>query len=83
MLVGEAAGFANAFGEGISSALATGVAAASAIEQARSTSDDVLPFYRRLLEPEQERTTQSWQLAKSLAGRDFCRPRGTAPGLNR
>jgi flavin-dependent dehydrogenase len=76
LLVGEAAGFANAFGEGISSALATGLIAASAIDQAQSTADDVLPLYTRLVQPEQDRTMKSWDLAKPLAGRDFC-PRGT------
>ena len=72
LLVGEAAGFANAFGEGVSSALATGLIAAQAIDQAQSTSVELLPIYKRLVQPEQERTMQSWDLARSLAGRDFC-----------
>jgi flavin-dependent dehydrogenase len=72
LLVGEAAGFANAFGEGISSALATGVIAASAIDEALSSEVNVLPVYTRLVQPEQERTNASWDMARSLAGRDFC-----------
>jgi flavin-dependent dehydrogenase len=72
LLVGEAAGFANGLGEGISSALATGLIAAEAIDQARSSADEVLPLYTRLAQPEQERTLQSWDLVKTLAGRDFC-----------
>ena len=74
LLVGEAAGFANAFGEGISSALATGVIAASAIDQAQSTTVHVLSLYTRLVQPERERTIASWDLARSLVGRDFCPP---------
>jgi flavin-dependent dehydrogenase len=72
LLVGEAAGFANSFGEGISSALATGISAASAIDEALSSEANVLPVYTRLVQPEQERTNTSWDLARSLAGRDFC-----------
>ncbi len=71
LLAGEAAGFMNALGEGISSALGTGLVAAEAIHQAETTSQAVLPVYNELVKAEQELTTVSWQLFKALVGRDF------------
>ena len=66
LLVGEAAGFMNIFGEGISSAFATGHLAATAIIQAQTSRENVLPIYAELTKSEEERTKKSWDLKKSL-----------------
>ena len=71
LLVGEAAGFQNAFGEGISSALATGYLASEAIHQAEISSKAVMPIFSELAKAEQELTTVSWQMFKALVGRGF------------
>lgn len=71
LLVGEAAGFMNAFGEGISSALATGHIAAEAILQAKTLKESAISLYRALAEPEQKMTTESWKMARAVAGRGF------------
>jgi geranylgeranyl reductase family protein len=71
LLVGEAAGFMNAFGEGISSALATGYVAAEAIHQAEISSKAVMPIFSELAKAEQELTTVSWEMFKALVGRGF------------
>lgn len=71
LLVGESAGFMNVFGEGISSALATGHLAATAIHRAQTSGDAAISLYTEFAAPEQELTTNSWELAKALAGRDF------------
>lgn len=71
LLVGEAAGFQNAFGEGISSALATGNLAAEAIHQAEISSKAVMPIFSELAKAEQELTTVSWEMFKALVGRGF------------
>ncbi len=71
LLAGEAAGFMNAFGEGISSALATGLVAADAIHQAETSSQSVLPVYNELVKAEQELTTISWEMFTALLGRGF------------
>lgn len=71
LLVGDAAGFTNAFGEGISSALPTGHLAGEAIHQAHASKEDALTIYRSLVKPEQEMTVASWEMAKAISGRDF------------
>ena len=71
LLVGEAAGFMNILGEGISSALATGHIAAEAIHQSESSSLAVLPVYSELARAEQDLTTMSWGMARAILGRDF------------
>lgn len=71
LLVGEAAGFMNLFGEGISSALTTGKIAAKAIQEAESSEKDVLPIYSELSSSEREYTSKSWELADMILGRDF------------
>jgi flavin-dependent dehydrogenase len=71
LLVGEAAGFMNAFGEGISSALATGHIAAEAIHQAKTLKDSAISLYRSLAKSEQKMTTESWEMANAIAGRGF------------
>lgn len=76
LLAGEAAGFMNMFGEGISSALATGRLAAEAVCEAITSGRDVLPIYARLAEPEQRYTIESWKLATMLPGINF-RKRGS------
>jgi flavin-dependent dehydrogenase len=76
LLAGEAAGFMNMFGEGISSALATGRIAAEAVYEAATSGVDVLPTYTRLAEPERRHTIESWKLATMLPGLNF-RKRGS------
>lgn len=71
LLVGDAAGFMNAFGEGISSALATGNIAAEAIGRADTSGTAAISEYSTLAKPEQEMTVNSWELAKTMTGRDF------------
>lgn len=67
LLAGEAAGFMNVFGEGISSALATGHIAASAICQAGASGQAVLPVYTKLAEREKRLTVKTWKLAEGLS----------------
>ncbi|MFQ5956525.1 MAG: NAD(P)/FAD-dependent oxidoreductase [Candidatus Brocadiales bacterium] len=70
LLVGEAAGFLNMFGEGISSALATGLLAGQAISQAALNSGpEALEIYTELSKRERRETLASWKLASRLAGR--------------
>jgi flavin-dependent dehydrogenase len=71
LLVGDAAGFTNAFGEGISSALPTGHIAAESIHEAHTSKESALSIYRVLVEPEREMTLASWEMARAIAGRDF------------
>jgi len=71
LLAGEAAGFMNGLGEGISSALATGHIVAQAIHQAETASEEALPIYCELAKPEQELTTLSWEMVNALLGRGF------------
>jgi flavin-dependent dehydrogenase len=71
LLVGEAAGFMNMFGEGISSALATGRIAGEAVHQAQTSGETAISLYHSLAEPEKQLTTSSWELAKTLAGSNF------------
>lgn len=78
LLVGEAAGFLNVFGEGISSALATGHLAAMAIHKAGETSRTVLSAYSELAEKERTMTTKSWEMAGMLLGRNFTNRRHQA-----
>jgi len=66
LLAGEAAGFMNVFGEGISSAIATGHIAASAICQAGASGQAVLPIYTELAKIEKRLTAKSWKLAEGL-----------------
>jgi flavin-dependent dehydrogenase len=74
LVVGEAAGFMNALGEGISSALATGrLAGAAAVASAGSPPG---PFYRQSVMPERDRTAREWSLLSLLSG-------GSRPELNR
>jgi len=66
LLAGEAAGFMNVFGEGISSAIATGHIAASAICQAEASGQAVLPIYEELGKIEKQLTAKSWKVAEDL-----------------
>ena len=79
LLAGEAAGFMNAFGEGISSALATGQIAAQAIHKSETSSQPVLPVYNELVKTEQELTTASWKIFEALVGRSFLEYPGGIP----
>ncbi|ODS31222.1 MAG: hypothetical protein SCARUB_03669 [Candidatus Scalindua rubra] len=72
LLVGEAAGFLNAFGEGISCALSTGLFAAEAISKGfRSKHNNVLELYTELTKQERRESKASWRLGARIAGRDL------------
>lgn len=71
LLVGEAAGFLNAFGEGISCALSTGLFAAEAISKGIKSDNNALEVYTELTKRERRETTASWRLGSRLAGRDL------------
>jgi len=71
LLAGEAAGFLNLLGEGISSALATGHIAGEAIHQAKASGETAISHYTNLAGPEQQLTTESWKLAELLTGRTW------------
>jgi len=66
LLAGEAAGFMNVFGEGISSAIATGHIAASAVCQAGGSGKTALSIYAELAEREKQLTAKSWKVAEGL-----------------
>jgi flavin-dependent dehydrogenase len=59
------------FGEGISSALATGLLAAQAIKEAETKGSEkgVLEIYTELTRQERRETLASWKLANRIAGR--------------
>lgn len=61
LLAGEAAGFMHVFGEGISSALATGSLAGYAVSRAEDSGESALTLYTDLVKPEQRRTVKSWE----------------------
>ncbi|HHT9126986.1 MAG TPA: NAD(P)/FAD-dependent oxidoreductase [Candidatus Brocadiia bacterium] len=69
LLVGEGAGFLNMFGEGISSALATGKLAGEAILEGIKTKKDALSIYTASSRNEKVETFGSWKLAARIAGR--------------
>lgn len=71
LLAGEAAGFMNMFGEGISSALPTGLIAGDAIHKAHMSNESAISLYTAMLEPEKKMTTATWDLAKSFMEREF------------
>ncbi|MGR3304451.1 MAG: NAD(P)/FAD-dependent oxidoreductase [Candidatus Scalindua sp.] len=71
LLVGEAAGFLNAFGEGISCALSTGLFVAEAISKGIKSNNNALELYTELTKRERRETTVSWKLGARLAGRDL------------
>ncbi|MCF6147627.1 MAG: NAD(P)/FAD-dependent oxidoreductase [Candidatus Kuenenia sp.] len=71
LLVGEAAGFLNAFGEGISCALSSGLFAAEAICTGSKPGADVISVYTELTKKERRQTTVSWKLGAKIAGRDL------------
>jgi flavin-dependent dehydrogenase len=67
LVVGEAAGFANSMGEGISSALVTGYIAGSAAAECGASAPG--PAYRERVRPERERTAKEWMLPAVMTGR--------------
>ncbi len=71
LLVGEAAGFLNAFGEGISCALTSGLFAAEAVSEDIKSNGNALELYTDLTKRERRQTTVSWRLGAKLAGRDL------------
>ena len=66
LVAGEAAGFMNALGEGISSALATGYLAGRAAGEAATSPPGAL--YRESAAAERERTAREWSLLTLLSG---------------
>jgi len=60
ILVGEAGGFLNIMGEGISSALGTGDIAGQAILEGIQTGRDAGKLYQEMIEPEKEWTRKTW-----------------------
>ncbi len=71
LLAGEAAGFLNAFGEGISCALSTGLFAAEAVSRGIKSGDNALAIYTELTKPERRQTAVSWKLGAKIAGRNL------------
>lgn len=71
LLVGEAAGFLNAFGEGISCALSTGTFAAEAITKGITSGSNALAIYAELSKLERRQTKISWKLGAKIAGREL------------
>jgi flavin-dependent dehydrogenase len=67
LVTGEAAGFVNAMGEGISTALATGRLAGMAAAQSGASAPG--RAYRESTRPERERTTKEWMLPAVMTGR--------------
>jgi flavin-dependent dehydrogenase len=65
LLVGEAGGFLNVMGEGISSALGTGDIAAQAILEGIQTGKDPGELYQEMVEPEMKWTRTSWASSPS------------------
>ena len=74
LVVGEAAGYMNALGEGISSALATGYLAGQAAVASGNSPPG--PLYRAEAVAERDRTAREWSLLTLLSG-------GARPELNR
>ena len=71
LLVGEAAGFLNAFGEGISCALTTGLFAAEAISKSAKSKANLLDLYTELTKHERRLTMASWRMGAKIANRDL------------
>jgi flavin-dependent dehydrogenase len=63
LLAGEAAGFMNLFGEGISAAIATGAIAGLAVFRAVSSGKKVLPIYADGVKNEEKLVAESWAKA--------------------
>lgn len=71
LLVGEAAGFLNVFGEGISCALSTGLFAAEAICKAIKSKENALELYEGFTKKERRQTRLTWKLGARMAGRNL------------
>ncbi|MGR3177696.1 MAG: NAD(P)/FAD-dependent oxidoreductase [Candidatus Anammoxibacter sp.] len=69
ILVGESAGFLNMFGEGISSALSTGLSAGKAICESLVSDSSAISIYEDMAAREKKYTSTSWKLAERMAGR--------------
>ena len=69
LLVGESAGFLNMFGEGISSALSTGLLAGKAISESLNSPKNAFAVYNETAKGEKKYTSTSWKLAERMAGR--------------
>lgn len=71
LLVGEAGGFLNAFGEGISCALTSGLCAGEAIIKGFGSGESALSLYTELTKHERRVTEISWRMGAKMAGRDL------------
>ncbi len=71
LLVGEAAGFLNAFGEGISCALTSGICAGEAISKGFDSGESAVSLYTELTKHERRLTKVSWRMGAKMAGRDL------------
>jgi len=80
LVAGDAAGFMNALGEGISSALATGYLAGEAARGEGKGSPG--EAYREKVKPERERTAREWSLLALLAGKGRPEFRSALSGLS-
>lgn len=71
LLVGEGAGFINAFGEGISCALSTGLFAAEAIKKSIKSKEYAIQAYTEITKMERRLTRASWKLGDKITGRNL------------
>lgn len=73
LFAGEAANFLNPIGEGISSALASGYAAAEAIESVYKTNNfnvrSLIDTYKNNILPEKEYMTRQWTILASISSK--------------
>jgi flavin-dependent dehydrogenase len=69
LVTGQAAGFLNMIGEGMSCALHSGAISGEAIVEARLRSRPVQETYRRMIASEVRRTTDQWNPLKIALGR--------------
>lgn len=69
LIAGEGAGFLNMFGEGISSALATGMLAGHAICESMNSNKNAVSVYQEMAEDEIKYTKRSCKLGEKIAGR--------------
>ncbi len=69
LITGQASGFLNMIGEGMSCALHSGAIAGEAISEATIHKRDLKPLYRDMISTEVRRTTDQWNPLKIAFGR--------------
>lgn len=69
LVTGQAAGFLNMIGEGMSCALHSGAISGEAVVEARLRNRPVQEMYRRMIASEVRRTTDQWNPRKIVFGR--------------